>query len=92
MGSEMCIRDRPKLAPARVFVSPLGTGRNTSAARAIITIREVSNKLPCDHTRAFWLYEEKEVSRKIKGRIKEVNRTIKKRNHFTHKGIFIEEL
>ena len=51
----MCIRDsnqttteasaQPKVAPANVLVSPLGTGRNTSAVRADITTMDVYNLL-----------------------------------------------
>lgn len=43
---------QPKDIPAKVFVSPFGTGNKTSAVKAKMTIKDIKSLLDPAHSRA----------------------------------------
>ena len=80
---------KPRPAPAKVLVKPLGTGSRTSAVNAETIMMEVFNLLSPDHLRISVLASFNEESKRDRGRIIEVKKIIMKIKVFSQKGMCI---
>ena len=59
---------QPSVMPANVFVKPLGTGKRTSAVKAIITTMAINNSLLPAQSNTVSPYVERGPSKRVSGR------------------------